>query len=176
MLGSTCYHLCWIATYFVYLWLIQSVYHVTVSYCTNIVSLTRIFRFRKDICDYKAHTFNCSFYSLSLFPTGERPFSCPHCNRAFADRSNLRAHLQTHADVKKYQCSTCSRTFSRMSLLQKHSTAGCSPSTAWTRHFVFNFGHGALWDNNDSALLLSTPTHRCNMRQEKDDMKFQQIS
>ncbi len=64
MLGSTCYHLSWIATYFVYLWLIQSVYHVTVSYCTNIVSLTRIFRFRKDICDYKAHTFICSFYSL----------------------------------------------------------------------------------------------------------------
>lgn len=57
--------------------------------------------------------------------SGERPFSCPHCNRAFADRSNLRAHLQTHAEVKKYQCGICSRTFSRMSLLQKHSSSGC---------------------------------------------------
>lgn len=57
--------------------------------------------------------------------TGEKPFSCPHCNRAFADRSNLRAHLQTHSDVKKYQCKNCSKTFSRMSLLHKHEESGC---------------------------------------------------
>ncbi|MEQ2216104.1 hypothetical protein XENOCAPTIV_010772 [Xenoophorus captivus] len=65
-----------------------------------------------------------AFVSATLC-LGERPFSCPHCNRAFADRSNLRAHLQTHAEVKKYQCGVCSRTFSRMSLLQKHSSSGC---------------------------------------------------
>jgi hypothetical protein len=57
---------------------------------------------------------------------GEKPFSCSHCSRAFADRSNLRAHLQTHSDVKKYQCQACARTFSRMSLLHKHQESGCS--------------------------------------------------
>ena len=60
-----------------------------------------------------------------LVVAGEKPFSCPHCSRAFADRSNLRAHLQTHSDVKKYQCSSCSKTFSRISLLSKHQEAGC---------------------------------------------------
>ncbi|TRY94010.1 hypothetical protein DNTS_032824 [Danionella cerebrum] len=59
---------------------------------------------------------------------GERPFSCPHCSRAFADRSNLRAHLQTHTQLKRYQCVTCSRSFSRMSLLHKHTLSGGCPS------------------------------------------------
>lgn len=65
---------------------------------------------------------------LAVFsPPGERPFSCQHCKRAFADRSNLRAHLQTHSQVKKYRCRSCSRTFSRMSLLQKHNVSRCCP-------------------------------------------------
>ncbi|ROL48513.1 Zinc finger protein SNAI2 [Anabarilius grahami] len=73
--------------------------------------------------ELESQTGECAFVCVC-----ERPFSCPHCNRAFADRSNLRAHLQTHSEVKKYQCGTCSRTFSRMSLLHKHTLSGCCPS------------------------------------------------
>jgi hypothetical protein len=64
----------------------------------------------------------------SSFP-GEKPFTCQHCSRAFADRSNLRAHLQTHSDVKKYRCQLCSKTFSRMSLLTKHELGVCCRSS-----------------------------------------------
>lgn len=63
--------------------------------------------------------------ALTACPVGEKPFACPHCSRAFADRSNLRAHLQTHSDVKKYRCRACARTFSRMSLLARHEEGGC---------------------------------------------------
>lgn len=62
-----------------------------------------------------------------LPPPGEKPYACSHCSRAFADRSNLRAHLQTHADTKKYQCKSCAKTFSRMSLLVRHEESGCCP-------------------------------------------------
>lgn len=69
--------------------------------------------------------------------TGERPFHCPDpgCHRAFADRSNLRAHQRTHAGgncratgsgTKRYECTTCAKTFTRMSLLSRHeATTGC---------------------------------------------------
>ncbi|TWW78057.1 hypothetical protein D4764_11G0001780 [Takifugu flavidus] len=52
----------------------------------------------------------------------------PNQNRAFADRSNLRAHLQTHSEMKRYQCACCLKTFSRISLLAKHQEAGCPVS------------------------------------------------
>ncbi len=57
--------------------------------------------------------------------TGEKPFACTHCTRSFADKSNLRAHLQTHLQNKKYSCAGCGKSFSRMSLLSKHTEAGC---------------------------------------------------
>lgn len=66
-----------------------------------------------------------SLTSVPSAPLGEKPYTCPHCSRAFADRSNLRAHLQTHSDTKKYRCKRCAKTFSRMALLARHEEAGC---------------------------------------------------
>lgn len=81
-------------------------------------------------------TLYCILLDVSFL--GEKPFSCPHCNRAFADRSNLRAHLQTHSDVKKYQCKNCSKTFSRMSLLHKHEESGCCVAH-WVMQSMFTW-------------------------------------
>ncbi len=44
-----------------------------------------------------------------LFDSGEKPFSCSHCNAAFGVRAHLQRHTkEKHSDMgKKYQCGVC---------------------------------------------------------------------
>jgi len=60
--------------------------------------------------------------------TGERPYRCPHvgCDRAFADKSNLRSHLLIHnANGKHYICTRCNRAFAQKRYLHKHRLEVC---------------------------------------------------
>ncbi|DAA23404.1 TPA: scratch 2 protein-like [Bos taurus] len=44
---------------------------------------------------------------------------------AFADRSNLRAHMQTLSAFKHYRCRQCDKSFALKSYLHKHCEAAC---------------------------------------------------
>ncbi|XP_077575006.1 uncharacterized protein LOC144198070 [Stigmatopora nigra] len=53
-------------------------------------------------------------------PDLRRAVCCGQCGKYLTDRSNLKAHLETHRGVKPFCCSFCGRKFSKRSNLKTH--------------------------------------------------------
>ncbi|CAJ0955300.1 unnamed protein product, partial [Mesorhabditis belari] len=52
--------------------------------------------------------------------TGERPFTCPTCDKLFARSENLKIHLRTHTGEKPFKCDHCEKFFANSSDRKKH--------------------------------------------------------
>ncbi|KAL5968907.1 Zinc finger protein SNAI2 [Taenia solium] len=90
----------------------------------------------------KAHTREPFLLGHKRMHTGERLFCCPTSHHAFTDQSNLRPHLWTHMEAKRYHQSHCTASFSHRCLLTQH-LARCSlsfldtaNSTVITAHII----------------------------------------
>ena len=38
-----------------------------------------------------------------MFGAGEKPYSCPHCDRQFVQVANLRRHVRVHTGERPYK-------------------------------------------------------------------------
>uniref|UniRef100_A0A8C6WMM3 C2H2-type domain-containing protein n=1 Tax=Neogobius melanostomus TaxID=47308 RepID=A0A8C6WMM3_9GOBI len=52
--------------------------------------------------------------------TGEKPYLCSFCDKAFANLSTLKRHRRTHTGEKPYSCSICDKVFANLSTLKRH--------------------------------------------------------
>lgn len=88
---------------------------------------------KKNSCKSRAHSTCHRILRDDLFRFSFRICSLPilffsfyyHTLPAFADRSNLRAHMQTHSADKNFECQRCHKTFALKSYLNKHLESSC---------------------------------------------------
>ena len=75
---------------------------------------------------YQCDVCGKAFSTLSRLPihewrhTGEKPYRCDICGKAFGQPSHLVIHERTHTGERPYQCNKCSKTFSQAAHLVTH--------------------------------------------------------
>lgn len=57
---------------------------------------------------------------------GVRPFSCPHCDKSYGLKRDLKEHMVLHSGHKPYVCEHCSKAFARRPSLRIHRLLHCS--------------------------------------------------
>lgn len=54
--------------------------------------------------------------------TGEKPYKCKYCERAYAESGDLTKHLRTHVGENTYMCTQCPKAFKYQVELRQHQS------------------------------------------------------
>ena len=52
--------------------------------------------------------------------SGEKPYACGECDKAFASKGNLLRHRSIHTGEKSYKCDVCQMAFTQAGALKAH--------------------------------------------------------
>ncbi|XP_073819529.1 uncharacterized protein [Musca autumnalis] len=72
-------------------------------------------------CSYTCSTFTCLTIHTHRHHTGEKPYQCEYCPKAFVVKADLNTHRYLHTGERPYKCPTCSKGFRDKNHMQRHA-------------------------------------------------------